>query len=62
MMKLLVGGQHCPLTDGTEHCPKKYSDHLSIHVNIIGEYNVPVELYRGSMYIVQGKNFVSFVL
>ena len=38
MMKSLVGGQHCPLTDGTVHCPKEYSDHLSIHVNII-EYN-----------------------
>ena len=53
MMKLLVGGQHCPLTDGTVHCPKEYSDHLSIHVNIIEyncEYNVTVVLYRG--YIV----------
>ena len=38
MIKLLVGGQHCPLTDGTVHCPKEYSDHLSIHANII-EYN-----------------------
>ena len=45
MMKPLVGGQHCPLTDGTVHCPKEYSDHLSIHVNIIKyncEYNVTV--------------------
>ena len=63
MMKLLVGGQHCPLADGTVHCPKNYSDHLSIHVNIIEyncEYNVTVVLYR--VYIVQGKNFVTFML
>ena len=63
MMNSLVGGQHCPLTDGTVHSPKEYSDHLSIHVNIIEyncEYNVTVVLYRE--YIVQGKNFVSFML
>ena len=49
MMKPLVGGQHCPLTDGTVHCLKEYSDHLSIHVNVMEyncEYNV---LYIGDI-------------